>query len=217
MCVVSSEVRWGQNINYNLIYGWLWDHVGAGDWSWDFYKDSAFNCYLSSQLRYTLLPVYMYSLFEYIHVVEDLENMVIYFYHFDELPIYFQSLNYFTIIPTKYDVSNSYIFFNHASHCLYFTFGSLFIVFYAMYNFCIIPCLIVIWVSFSLRLLLLCVWTMYLCVSIHMPQRASGGERKLLWIWSSASCQLNSDSQVSTQMLLHSQPFDTSKVFSFKA
>lgn len=70
-------------------------------------RTSAFNCFLSSQCRYTLLPVYMYYLFEYIHVVEDLEHTVTNLYHLDELTIYFQRLNYFA---TKYDVSNSYIF-----------------------------------------------------------------------------------------------------------
>lgn len=134
-------------------------------------RTSAFNCHLSSQLRYTLLPVYMYSLFEHIYVVEDLEHMVIYFYHLDELPIYFQSLNYFTIIPTEYDASNSYIFFIHASYCLYFTFGSLFIVFYAMYNFCIIPCLIII-LSFIFFVItvIMCLNNVFMCEHTHATE-----------------------------------------------
>ena len=108
-------------------------------------------------------------------------------------------------------------FFIHAFYCLYFTFGSLFIVLYAMYNFCITPCLIVI-LSFIFVVItvIMCLNNVF-SVSTHMPQRAYGGERKLLWIWSSASCQLNSDSQDFTQMLLHSQPFYTPEVFSFKA
>lgn len=146
-------------------------------------RTRAFNCYLSSPLRHMLLPVYMYSLFEYILVVEDLEHMATYFCHLDELTIYFQSLNYFAIIPTKYDVFHSYIFsFMHVAvyilrldHYLLYSILSIILASYhASLSF---------WVSFSPRLVLLCVWTMYFCMSTHMPQRACGSQRKPFWSW----------------------------------
>lgn len=93
-------------------------------------RTSAFNCYLSSPLRHTLLAAYMYSLFEYILVVEDLEHMATYFCHLDELTFYFQSLNYFAIIPTEYDVFHSYIF--HPCMLL-FIFYIWIIIYYILY------------------------------------------------------------------------------------